>query len=203
MGRKASFPGEAEFLGRGVSYCATCDGAFYRDREVAVVGSNLEALEEAQVLTKFASTVHWITPKVPKSDDMHSQQLLEMGNVKPWNRARLLNIQGDMMGVNSLNIKPLDESPMDLPVDGVFIYQSGSKPITDFINGQVVLNSDGGVRVDEMMNTSVDGVWAIGDIRNTPFKQAVVAAGDGCVAAMSIDRFLNSRKIIKPDWDHK
>ena len=107
------------------------------------------------------------------------------------------------MGVNSLNIKPLDESPMDLPVDGVFIYQSGSKPITDFINGQVVLNSDGGVRVDEMMNTSVDGVWAIGDIRNTPFKQAVVAAGDGCVAAMSIDRFLNSRKIIKPDWDHK
>ena len=75
MERKASFPGEAEFLGRGVSYCATCDAAFYRDREVAVVGSNLEALEEAQVLTKFASTVHWITPKVPKSDDMHSQQL--------------------------------------------------------------------------------------------------------------------------------
>ncbi|MGD1857192.1 MAG: NAD(P)/FAD-dependent oxidoreductase [Leptolyngbyaceae cyanobacterium] len=203
MGRKASFPGEAEFLGRGVSYCATCDAAFYRDREVAVVGSNLEALEEAQVLTKFASTVHWITPKVPKSEDMHSQQLLEMGNVKPWSRARLLNVQGDIMGVNSINIKPLDKSPLELPVDGVFIYQSGSKPITDFVNGQVALNPDGGVTVDEMMNTSVDGVWAIGDIRNTPFKQAVVAAGDGCVAAMSIDRFLNSRKSIKPDWDHK
>ena len=203
MGRKAAFPGEAEFLGRGVSYCATCDAAFYRDREVAVVGSNLEALEEAQVLTKFASTVHWITPKVPKSEDMHSQQLLEMGNVKPWSRARLLNVQGDIMGVNSINIKPLDKSPLELPVDGVFIYQSGSKPITDFVNGQVALNPDGGVTVDEMMNTSVDGVWAIGDIRNTPFKQAVVAAGDGCVAAMSIDRFLNSRKSIKPDWDHK
>ena len=203
MGRKASFPGEAEFLGRGVSYCATCDAAFYRDREVAVVGSNLEALEEAQVLTKFASTVHWITPKVPKSEDMHSQQLLEMGNVKPWSRARLLNVQGDIMGVNSINIKPLDKSPLELPVDGVFIYQSGSKPITDFVNGQVALNPDGGVTVDEMMNTSVDGVWAIGDIRITPFKQAVVAAGDGCVAAMSIDRFLNSRKSIKPDWDHK
>lgn len=203
MGRKASFPGEAEFLGRGVSYCATCDGAFYRNRDVAVVGSNLEALEEAQVLTKFASTVHWITPKVPKSNDMHSQQLLEKGNVKPWNRARLLNVQGDTMGVNSVSIKPLDKSPVELPVDGVFIYQSGSKPITDFINGQVAVNLDGGVRVDEMMNTSVNGVWAIGDIRNTPFKQAVVAAGDGCVAAMSIDRFLNSRKSIKPDWDHK
>ncbi|NEZ62049.1 FAD-dependent oxidoreductase [Leptolyngbyaceae cyanobacterium CCMR0082] len=202
MGRKASFPGEAEFLGRGVSYCATCDGAFYRDREVAVVGSNLEALEEAQVLTKFASTVHWITPKVPKPDDVYSQQLLQMGNVKPWNRARLLNVQGDIMGVNGINIKPLDQSPIELPVEGVFIYQSGSKPITDFIHGQIALNPDGGVKVGEMMNTSVDGVWAIGDIRNTPFKQAVVAAGDGCVAAMSIDRFLNRRKSIKPDWDH-
>ena len=203
MGRKASFPGEAEFLGRGVSYCATCDGAFYRNREVAVVGSNLEALEEARVLTKFASTVHWITPKVPKPDDLHSQQLLEMGNVKSWSRASLLSVQGDIMGVNGIEIKPLDESPVELSVEGVFIYQSGSKPITDFINAQVELNPDGGVKVDEMMNTSVDGVWAIGDIRNTPFKQAVVAAGDGCVAAMSIDRFLNSRKSIKPDWDHK
>jgi len=128
---------------------------------------------------------------------------LEMGNVKPWSRARLLNVQGDTSGVTGIKLKPLDKAPMELPVEGVFIYQSGSKPITDFINGQVTLNTDGGVRVDEMMNTSVEGVWAIGDIRNTPFKQAVVAAGDGCVAAMSIDRFLNSRKIIKPDWDHK
>ncbi|MEO0868760.1 MAG: FAD-dependent oxidoreductase [Cyanobacteria bacterium J06642_11] len=203
MGRKASFPGEAEFLGRGVSYCATCDGAFYRDREVAVVGTNQEALEEAQVLTKFASTVHWITPKVPKPDDVHSQELLQLENIKPWSRARLLNVQGDMSGVTGIEIKPLDQSPVELSVDGVFIYQSGSKPITDFINGQVDLNAGGGVQVDDMMNTSVDGVWAIGDIRNTPFKQAVVAAGDGCVAAMSIDRFLNSRKSIKPDWDHK
>ncbi|MEM6256082.1 MAG: FAD-dependent oxidoreductase [Cyanobacteria bacterium P01_D01_bin.156] len=203
MGRKASFSGETEFLGRGVSYCATCDGAFYRNREVAVVGINQEAIEEAQVLTKFASTVHWITPKVPKPEDVHSQELLQRDNVKPWNRARLLTVQGDNTGVTGIEIKPLDQAAVELPVEGVFIYQSGSKPITDFINGQVALNSDGGVRVDEMMNTSVDGVWAIGDIRNTPFKQAVVAAGDGCVAAMSIDRFLNSRKSIKPDWDHK
>ena len=202
MGRKASFPGESDFLGRGVSYCATCDGAFYRDREVAVVGANQEALEEAQVLAKFAATVHWITPKVPKPDDVHSQHLLQMGNVKPWSRARLLQVQGDIMGVNGIMIKPLDQSPVELPVEGVFIYQSGSKPITDFINDQVVLNPDGGVKVDEMMATSAEGIWAIGDIRNTPFKQAVVAAGDGCVAAMAIDRFLNSRKSIKPDWDH-
>ena len=76
MGRSgASFKGESEFLGRGVSYCATCDGAFYRDREVAVVGLNQEAVEEAQFLTKFASKVHWITFKDPKEEDYHAQNL--------------------------------------------------------------------------------------------------------------------------------
>ena len=203
MGRTASFEGEAEFLGRGVSYCATCDGAFYRDRAVAVVGINREAVEEAKVLTKFASTVHWITPKAPPADDVHAQDLLGTTNVKHWNRSRLLSIQGNDMGVTGvmLKVKQLEE-PLPLAVEGVFAYQSGSKPITDFVGDQVQINPDGGVWVDDMMATNVDGVWAIGDIRNTPFKQAVVAAGDGCIAAMSIDRFLNSRKLIKPDWDH-
>ena len=203
MGRKSSFEGESEFLGRGVSYCATCDGAFYRSREVAVVGVNQEAIEEAQVLTKFASTVHWISPKALPKEDAHAQHLLSMDNVKPWEKARLLAVKGDMAGVTGIEFRPRGEEPRDLAVDGVFIYQNGSKPITDFIGGQVEVNPDGGVKVDEMMKTSVDGIWAIGDIRNTPFKQAVVAAGDGCVAAMSIDRYLNQRKSIRPDWDHK
>lgn len=203
MGRSASFAGEAEFLGRGVSYCATCDAAFYRQREVAVVGLNQEAIEEAQVLTKFASTVHWITVKDPNPEDEHAQDLLAMSNIKHWSRTRLMSIQGDEMGVTAVEVKPKgQDSHQKLPVDGVFVYQSGSKPITDFVGDQVEFNPDGGVKVDEMMATSVDGVWAVGDIRNTPFKQAVVAAGDGCIAAMSIDRFLNSRKSIKPDWDH-
>ncbi|MEL7522906.1 MAG: FAD-dependent oxidoreductase, partial [Cyanobacteria bacterium J06553_1] len=82
MGRSGTpFEGESEFLGRGVSYCATCDGAFYRDREVAVVGLNAEAVEEAQFLTKFASMVHWITFKDPGKDDYHAQDLLTMSNV--------------------------------------------------------------------------------------------------------------------------
>lgn len=203
MGRTASFEGESEFLGRGVSYCATCDGAFYRDSEVAVVGCNREAVEEAQFLTKFASTVHWITPKAPQADDVHTQDLLSMTNVKLWNRARLLSIQGNDMGVTGVMLRvKQQQEPLALPVEGVFAYQSGSKPITDFVGDQIQMNPDGGVIVDDMMATNVAGVWAVGDIRNTPFKQAVVAAGDGCIAAMSIDRFLNSRKSIKPDWDH-
>jgi len=203
MGRKASFKGEAEFLGRGVSYCATCDGAFYRDSEVAVVGSNQEAIEEAQVLTKFAATVHLVTFKDPPTADLHFQDLLMLPNVKHWSHSRLLQIEGNDGGVKGIQIKPNHaREPIHLPVEGVFIYQNGSKPITDFLADQVALNADGGVQVDELMSTNVEGVWAIGDIRNTPFKQAVVAAGDGCVAAMAIDRFLNSRKGFRPDWDH-
>jgi thioredoxin reductase (NADPH) len=203
MGRVASFAGEAEFLGRGVSYCATCDGAFYKQREVAVVGNNHEAIEEAQVLTKFASTVHWVTVKDPQPEDELAQSLLEIPNIKHWSRTRLVLVQGNEMGVTGVEIRPKGQSePLFLPVEGVFIYQSGSKPITDFVGNQVEFNPDGGVKVNEMMATNVEGVWAIGDIRNTPFKQAVVAAGDGCIAAMAIDRFLNHRKLIKPDWDH-
>lgn len=203
MGRTASFKGESEFLGRGVSYCATCDGAFYRDSEVAVVGMNQEAIEEAQVLTKFASTVHWITVKDPAPEEHHVNELMALPNVKHWSRTRLVQVEGNDMGVTGVMVKSKGkDEPEPLAVEGVFVYSHGSRPITDFIGDQVEFNPDGGVKVDDMMATSVDGVWGIGDIRNTPFKQAVVAAGDGCVAAMAIDRYLNSRKSIKPDWDH-
>ncbi len=203
MGRVSSFQGESDYLGRGVSYCATCDGAFYKDRDVAVVGINQEAIEEAQFLTKFASTVNWITFKDPSAENEQAQYLLNIPNIKHWGGTRLISVEGDGMGVTGVKLKHKGaQEPFTLAVEGVFIYQNGSKPITDFIGDLIEYNPDGGVKVDEAMATSVEGVWAIGDIRNTPYKQAVVAAGDGCIAAMSIDRFLNRRKSIKPDWDH-
>ncbi|NEP40431.1 MAG: FAD-dependent oxidoreductase [Okeania sp. SIO2G4] len=203
MGRTSSLQGESEFLGRGVSYCATCDGAFYRQKEVAVYGLNPEAVEEAQFLTKFASTVHWLTNNEPQQEDAHVQVLLSKPNVKHWNFTRLSAIEGNESGVTSILMKSRGKSEAtSLPVEGVFVYQSGSKPITDYIGPQIAYCENGGVKVDEMMATNVEGVWAIGDIRNTPFQQAVVAASDGCIAAMAIDRFLNQRKGIKRDWDH-
>ncbi len=203
MGRPASFKGEADFLGRGVSYCATCDGAFYKGREVAVVGVNKEAIEEAQVLTKFASTVHWITSNDPKEDDVHAQDLISTPNVKHWSKTRLMLIEGNESGVTGIKVKSRANEDQDyLALEGVFVYMSGSKPITDFLGDQIALKEDGGVIVDDFMATTSEGVWAIGDIRNTPFKQAVVAASDGCIAAMAIDRFLNSRKVIRVDWVH-
>ena len=128
---------------------------------------------------------------------------MELSNVKHWSRTRLLEIGGDEMGVNNITIKnKQEEQPINLSLEGVFVYMSGSKPITDFVGDQIALKDDGGVIVDDFMSTNSDGVWAIGDIRNTPFKQAVVAASDGCIAAMSIDRYLNSRKNIRVDWIH-
>jgi thioredoxin reductase (NADPH) len=204
MGRTSTLPGEDEFLGRGVSYCATCDGAFYKNQQVAVYGSNQEAIDEALVLTKFASTVHWITKSKPNANCTGLSQLESASNVQHWKRTRLLSVDGDDSGVTSVKLQESgsdDESLLD--VNGVFVYSTGSLPITDYLHGQIPLNEEGGVRVNDDMMTELEGVWAIGDIRNTPFKQAVVACSDGCIAAMSIDKFLNQRKEIRVDWVHR
>lgn len=204
MGRTSTLPGEDQFLGRGVSYCATCDGAFYKNQQVAVYGSNQEAIDEALVLTKFASKVHWITSAKPSSGAVGLEQLQSASNVQHWTRTRLKSVDGDDSGVTGVKLQESgNDSETLLTVNGVFVYSTGSLPITDYLHGQIPLNNEGGVQVDDDMKTGVDGVWAIGDIRNTPFKQAVVACSDGCIAAMSIDKFLNQRKEIRVDWVHR
>ena len=123
----------------------------------------------------------------------------------------MLEIEGDNSGVTQIQLKQKSEEADELlKLEGVFIYVAGSKPMTEFLEGQdVALKEDGGVVVDDEMqceNVSgelIDGVYAIGDIRNTPYKQVVVAASDGCIAAMSIDKFLKGRKSIKVDWVHQ
>lgn len=224
MGRSAPpLKGEKEYLGQGVSYCATCDGAFYRDSEVAVFGATNEAMEEALFLTKFASTVHWITSLniascLEKQSDSALEcnklidedilgQLLACKNVNHWARTKLLSVEGDASGVTGVKVKKLggDDEAEIIPVEGAFIYGAGggSKPITDFCQSKVDLDEGGGVVVDENMETSVKGVFAIGDIRNTAYKQVVVAAADGCIAAMSIEKYLTGRKQVRVDWIHK
>merc|ERR1719247_3737341 len=185
------------------------DGEFNRDSEVAVVGRNMEAIDEAEFLTKFASTVHWIHAAGPSQAQMsdeyteRAKDLLAHPNVKHWSSTNLKTINGDDDGVTGVTVQRKGGEPEELPVEGVFVYVSGSTPITDFLENQVETNPDGGVKVDDGMMTSVDGVYGIGDIRNTPFKQVVVAASDGCIAAMSIDKFLKKRKNVRVDWIHK
>jgi len=222
MGRASPpFPGEAEYLGKGVSYCATCDGAFYRESEVCVFGATNEAVEEALFLTKFASTVHWITstdvtscdePQVECNKFLEKElvfELLEQPNVKHWEKTKLVSVEGDVSGVTGVTVKAVGsspDSPQVIPVEGAFIYGAGggSKPIVDFCQNKVDLDESGGVIVDrDSMESSVKGIFAIGDIRNTAYKQVVVAAADGCMAAMSIEKFLKNRKTVKVDWIHK
>ncbi len=204
MGRSSTLPGENQFLGKGVSYCATCDGAFYKEQEVAVYGSNQEAIDEALVLTKFASKVHWITNSKPSMNSPGVNMLLGSSNVKHWKRTRLTSVQGDDQGVNSVKVQALgDNQEQKILVQGAFIYSTGSLPITDYLQEQIPFKANGGVRVNSDMMTDIEGVWAIGDIRNTPFKQAVVACSDGCIAAMAIDKYLNQRKDVRVDWVHR
>jgi len=205
MGRKPTITGEGEYLGQGVSYCATCDAAFYQGSPVAVVGNNHEAVDEALYLTKFASVVHWVTPQAIKDDDTPAQELLCVENVKHYANTAVKSVDGDAgAGVTGMTIKHRDqEDTQSVDVEGVFIYVAGSKPITDYIGSKLEYKKDGGVVSDEEMATSIPGVFAIGDIRNTPFKQVVVAAGDGCVAAMAIEKYLKGRNKIRVDWVHQ
>lgn len=175
LGRKPTFKGEAEFLGRGVSYCATCDGAFYQESPVAVIGDTQEAIEEAEFLTKFASVVHWIVPRQVDPANASARGLAAMDNVKVWPNTKLNVIEGDDAGVTGLEIKQRSKDDVErLDVEGAFIYSTGCKPITDYIGSKINLKDDGGVEVDSEMSTNVPGVYAIGDIRNTPDRKSVV-----------------------------
>ena len=131
-------------------------------------------------MTKFASTVHWITRSPIDPNDANAQQLLSHDNVKHWVNTRMTVIEGDASGVTGIKIKQkTEEEEEQLETEGVFIYDAGSKPITDYITSQLKFQEDGGVEVDDEMATNIPGVYGIGDIRNTPFKQVVVAASDG------------------------
>jgi len=200
MGRAATIPGEEEYLGRGVSYCATCDGAFFRGRPVAVVGSNDEALEEALFLTKFASQVHLLvpTPRLKASAAL-VEEITHSPVVRVYLGARAREVLGGDL-VQGLRVHPREGAPFDLAVDGVFLYLQGSQPITDFLGGQVQATNSGCLVVDAEYQTTLPGVFAIGDLLCEHIKQAVIAAADGVQAAIAVDKFLHQRAAVRVDW---
>jgi thioredoxin reductase (NADPH) len=200
MGRTKGVTGEAEFLGRGVSYCATCDGAFFQGLEVAVAGNNDEAVEEALHLARFASTVHFLVPTPDLKVSPELAHELESNPVIQLHYAtRLREIVGDQL-VNGVRIAPRSGEETILPVRGAFVYLQGGKPITDFLQGQLPTTNAGCLVVDEQYQTPVPGVFAIGDLLCNHVKQAVVAAADGVISAMAIERYLSGRTTLRPDW---
>ena len=190
--RKLGVPGEAEFMGRGVSYCATCDGALYRDREVVVIGGGDSAVEEGMFLAKFASTVHVIH----RRDELRAQKIAQeraFANPKMhfiWN-SQVRRIVGDtrVEAVDYQNV--VDKSVTTLPVEGVFFYV-GQLPNTTFLQGVVDLNEAGYILTDEHLRTSQAGVLACGDARAGLIKQIANAVGEGALAAIEAEKYLDT-----------
>lgn len=195
-GRNRMLPGEENLMGRGVSICATCDGAFFEGKTVAVIGDSEEALEEAQALTKFAGKIYFVVPRPELQGVGHAP---ELPNTEILYKTRALEVLGENQ-VTGLKIRTAAGNEEVLAVDGIFIFLSGSKPGTDFLQDQVPLDPEGFMVLDSLMQSPVSGVFGAGEVRRSPVKQAVVAAADGAIAAMAVDKFINKRAQLIPQY---
>jgi len=200
MGRTHRVPGEERLLGRGVSYCATCDGAFFQGQEVVVVGNNDEAVEEALTLTRFASHVHVLspTPELRTSPEL-ADEVTDHPQVTLYPATQLREIVGEQR-VKAVRVAPRQGEEQVIPVGGVFIYLQGNVPVIDFLEGQLPTGKGGCLIVDESHQTAIPGVFAAGDVLCQHLKQAVVAAAEGALTATAVDRYLHGRKKLRPDW---
>ena len=193
--RYLNVPGERELIGRGMSYCATCDGFFFRNKEVAVVGGGDSALQEGLFLTKFASKVHIIH----RRGELRAQKLLQdraRENAKinfVWNSV-VKEIKGSK--VEALVLENTQTSARsELPVQGVFVYV-GHIPNTSLFKGQLEMDEEGYLKVDARLHTNIPGVFAAGESHDHVFRQAVVSAGYGTMAELEAEKFL-------AEWEHE
>ena len=193
--RKLGIKGEKEFLSRGVSYCAVCDGAFYKEKTVAVIGGGNAAVEEGTYLTKFAKKVYIIhrrdTLRADKIAQMRAFQNEKVEFI--WDTIPV-EIQGDKL-VEKLIIKNVKTDEIsELSVDGVFPY-IGFSPNVDLLNGKIEQDEQGFIRCNSNLETNIEGVFVAGDVRVTPLRQVVTAAADGAVAGCSAVKYLENQKV--------
>lgn len=192
--RLLDVPGEKELKGRGVSYCVTCDGAFFTDRDVMVVGGGDSALEEAMVLTKFAAKVYLVHRR---------EGLRAIGVLQDRVRANpkieiILNTEVQKINgaerVESVTLYNHEQNrKWDVQVDGIFMYV-GLTPNTDFLEGQLELSEEGYIITNDEMETSVSGIFAAGDIRAKKLRQVVTAVSDGAIAAVGAAKYLDENQ---------
>ena len=188
--RKLGLEGEETFGGKGVSYCATCDGPFFRNQELIVVGGGDSAIEEATFLTKFATTVHL----VHRRDELRASKVMQeraLNNEKikfHWDSA-VIDIKGDQKMQQAIlkNLKTNEETTLD--VGGLFV-AIGHEPNTKLFKNQIDLDDEGYVVLKNRTHTNVEGVFAAGDVHDRNYRQAITAAGFGCMAAIDVDKYL-------------
>jgi thioredoxin reductase (NADPH) len=190
--RTLGVPGEDALRGQGVSYCAVCDGPFFRDRHVAVVGGGDAAFDEGLYLTKYASKVTIIH----RRDEFRAQKLL-IDRAKNNPKIEFLTstvvekVNGEG-GVASVTVRNLKSGEVyELPLGGLFIYV-GNIPNTGMFGDGIQVDENGFIQVDETMATGCPGVYVAGDVRKNPLKQVVTAAADGSIAALAADKYLDN-----------
>lgn len=188
--RRLNVPGEERLTGRGVSYCATCDGALYRDKVVAVVGGGDSAIEEGIFLTRFAKKVYVIH----RRDQLRAQKIIQeraFRNPKMefiWDTV-IQEIHGEKKVEKLELVNRKTQHISMLPVDGIFIYV-GILPNNELLESRIELDSAGFVLTDQNMHTNVPGIYAAGDIRHTVLRQVVTATSDGAIAAWSAEKWI-------------
>lgn len=195
--RQLGVPGEDRLRGRGVSYCATCDGAFFQDKTLAVVGGGDAAVEEALYLTRYARQVYLIH----RRDKLRATQVLQEKAFKHpkicfiWN-TEVKEILGNEV-VEGVVLQNNQENQIsELSVNGVFIY-IGVKPNTEYLKPEIKLTPEGYIETNDNLETSVPGIFAVGDVRNKDLRQVVTAVSDGAVAIISAEKYLARNGFIK------
>jgi thioredoxin reductase (NADPH) len=194
--RKLGLRSEELFAGKGVSYCATCDGPFFKGEDIVVVGGGDSAVEEAIFLTKFANHVYI----VHRRDKLRASKIMQeraFSNQKisfVWNSV-IEDIIGDKK-VNGVIIRDMNEHRTELKCGGVFI-AIGHEPNTSIFKGQIDMDERGYIMVREYTKTNIDGVFAAGDVHDPSYRQAITAAGFGCMAALDVEKYLVSKNISR------
>jgi thioredoxin reductase (NADPH) len=188
--RKLGINGEEEFSGKGVSYCATCDGPFFRNLEIIVVGGGDSAIEEATFLTKFASNVHLVHRRGElRASKVMQERALNNEKIKfHWDSA-VANVKGDQKMQQAIlkNLKTNEETTLD--AGGLFV-AIGHEPNTQLFKGQIDLDEEGYVVLKNKTYTNIEGVFAAGDVHDRNYRQAITAAAFGCMAAIDVDKYL-------------
>ena len=188
--KKLGIKGEQDFIGKGVSYCATCDAPFFRNKEIVVIGGGDSALQEALYLTKFAVKVNLIH----RRNEFRAAKILQEKVFKEQKINVIFDsVVEEISGkdvLEQVTLKNIKTNTISqLSVNGVFIF-IGWTPNTNFLNNQLKLNKQGYIITDDKMNTSIEGVFACGDVREKTLRQVVTAAGDGAIAANSAQHYL-------------
>ena len=194
--RSLGIPGEKDLYGKGVSYCATCDGFFFRDKVVAVIGGGNTAVEEALYLSKLVKKVYLIH----RRDELRASAILQKKVIEEtkidilWNTIPI-EIKSDDQRVTGLSVKDkIEGTKSELSLDGVFIF-IGYNPNNQIVPEKIKKSNDGYIITDEACRTNINGIYAVGDLRNNYAKQIVISASEGCIAALDAAKYVENQKM--------